>query len=57
MSDTHAFMLKNLRGEPLEVFRAAQQRAAGEGRTLKFVILQLLRGWVAGYYQLGAAKK
>jgi len=48
-------MLKTLEGQQLEIFQAAQQKAANEGRTMKWVILGLLHGWaVKGIYHLGA---
>ena len=50
----YSFMLKNLEGQQLEIFQAAQQKAADQGRTMKWVILSLLHGWVKGIYMLGA---
>jgi len=50
----YSFMLKNLEGAQLEVFQQAQQKAADQGRTMKWVILSLLHGWVKGIYMLGA---
>jgi len=53
----YTFMMKHFDGDALAIMRDAQAKAKGEGRAMKFVVLQLLKGWVAGYYQLGAAKK
>jgi hypothetical protein len=53
----YTYMLKNLNGEHLETFKTAQEKAASEGRTMRFVLLELLRGWVRGTYHLGARLK
>ena len=50
----YSFMLKNLEGAQLEVFQQAQQKAADQGRTMKWVIMSLIHGWVRGIYVLGA---
>ena len=50
-------MLKNLKDDHLAVFNAAREKARDEGRTMRFVILELLRGWAQGTYHLGARLK
>ena len=53
----YTFMMKHFDSDALAIMRDAQAKAKSEGRAMIFVVLQLLKGWVAGYYQLGAAKK
>jgi hypothetical protein len=50
----YAFMLKGLEGDTLALWERAQTKAANEGRTMKWVILALVAGWVKGIYHLGA---
>lgn len=57
--DIYTFMLKVKTADTpsMTIMDQAREKAESEGRTLRYVVLQLLRGWVAGYYQLGAAKR
>lgn len=57
--DIYTFMLKIKTADTpsMTIMDEARAKAESEGRTLRYVVLQLLRGWVAGYYQLGAAKR
>lgn len=50
----YAFMIKNLEGPTEDLWKRAQDKAASEGRTMKWVVLALLAGWVKGIYHLGA---
>lgn len=47
-------MIKNLEGPTEDLWKRAQDKAASEGRTMKWVVLALLAGWVKGIYHLGA---
>lgn len=50
-------MMKHFDDASMAIMRDAQAKAKSEGRAMKWVVLALLKGWIAGYYQLGAAKK
>lgn len=52
-----SYMLKNLDNDDLAAFDAARQKARDEGRTMRWVILELLKGWAKGTYMLGAYKR